>query len=50
MWKYNKYALGDIVTHSDSPDLDFQIFYVLKVQPEIKGEYIYYCKLIDGYP
>ncbi len=50
MWKFNKYVLGDIVEHNKYQDLDFQVYNVLRVEPDAKGRYLYQCILIDGYP
>jgi len=48
MWKYNKYNIGAIIGHNDSPELEFQIRNILTPVEEVKGNYMYYCKLIDG--
>lgn len=50
MWMYNKYTLGDIVTHNNFIDLDFQILNILKTEPDTRGRYFYHCVLVDGYP
>ncbi|WP_299158161.1 hypothetical protein [uncultured Tenacibaculum sp.] len=50
MWTHNKYTLGDIITHSNFIDLDFQILDILKTEPDTKGRYLYHCVLVDGYP
>ncbi|MBA6155238.1 hypothetical protein H3Z83_01685 [Tenacibaculum sp. S7007] len=50
MWIYNKYTLGDIITHSNFIDLDFQVHDILKTEPDTKGRYLYHCVLVDGYP
>ncbi len=41
MWKYNKYNIGDIVGHKETPDLKFRIIDVLCGVPEKKGTYGY---------
>ncbi len=48
MWKYNKYNLGDIISHNEAPGLEFQIREILRGEPDEKNNYMYYCYLIFG--
>jgi len=50
MWKYNKFSLGDRVSHNKSPNLEFQVHNILQGVPEEKGSYLYSCILVHGHP
>lgn len=48
MWKYNKYNIGDVVGHKQSPTLKFRVTGVLSGVPEKKGTYSYgYSQMFD---
>lgn len=48
MHKYNKFNIGDVVGHHESPSLKFRIISVLPGAPEEKGSYAYgYSQLND---
>lgn len=48
MWAYNKYQLGDIMTHARAPNLVFIVAEILLHDPETEGDYVYGCHLIYG--
>ena len=50
MWKFNKYNLGDRVIHKQAPELEFQVFNILRGEPQSKGNYLYVCNLVEGHP
>jgi len=49
MWKYNKYNLGDFISHINSKSLEFQVSNIHKSEPDTKGEYLYRCMVTHGH-
>ena len=41
MWKYNKYNIGDVVGHKETPTIKFRVIGILCGVPEKKGNYLY---------
>lgn len=46
--KYNLFKVGDAVCHKDDLYHSFKITEILINVPEIKGEYLYKCRIVQG--
>lgn len=47
MWKFNKWEIGDVISHAENDFLEFQVVDIYPSVPEKRGDYLYCCKLLN---